>query len=57
MGGYTWYCLPMQKDTVDGAIVWKRTQHMRAGTTAAVEKHVRLLFSVKNAKLYSFWIE
>ena len=50
-------CVPMREDTVRGAIVWKRTRRVPAGTTAAIKRHVRLLFSIKNAKLYSFWIE
>ena len=39
------------------AIAWETTDHLPAGTTKAINKHVRLLFELKDARLYSFWIE
>ena len=40
-------------DTTRGRIAWKKAQHL----AVADGDHVRLVFELKNAKLYSFWIE
>ncbi len=45
--------IALKKGTTRGQMVWQGTEHL------SVEKdtHVRLVFELKNATLYSFWIE
>jgi len=50
-------CRPMRKDTVSGAITWAGAAALPAGAGMAIEKHLRLRFEVRNAKLYSFRVE
>jgi hypothetical protein len=52
--GYTLEeAMPLTKDSIKGAMAWKgEKQLLQPGY-----EHVRLLFQLKDAKLYSFWIE
>jgi hypothetical protein len=50
-------CVPMSEDTVKGRITWKNKETVPAETNSDVQKHVRFVFELTNAKLYSFWIE
>jgi len=45
--------LPVSSDTLRGKLAWKGA----ATIPSTGEGHVRLKFEMKNAKLYSFWIE
>jgi hypothetical protein len=52
--GYTLdKAIPLTKDTTKGGIVWKSEKKLMPPG----DEHVRLLFQLKDAKLYSFWIE
>ena len=44
----------MTEDTTKGRMTWKTTDAL---VIPAGNQHVRLVFEMKNAKLYSFWIE
>ncbi|MBN2292204.1 MAG: hypothetical protein JXM70_07250 [Pirellulales bacterium] len=44
---------PLTKDTTRGRMTWKSKSEL----TLPGEKHFRIQFELKNAKLYSFWIE
>jgi len=45
--------IPLAKDTAKGRMSWKAEKEIsRPG-----DSHIRLVFQLKNAKLYSFWIE
>jgi len=46
-------CEPLATDTVASRVVWAGAQTI----DCAGERSVRLAFELKNAKLYSFWIE
>ena len=50
-------CTPVREDTVGGAIKWDRAATLPAGSGTAIEKHLRLQFEVRKAKLYSFRVE
>ena len=50
-------CVPVKRDTLRGRIAWRQTGQLPADSGAPIEKHYRLLFELKNARLYSFWIE
>ncbi len=43
----------IKADTTRGAMVWQGTEYLKC----AREDHVRLVFEMQNAALYSFWIE
>ncbi len=43
----------LTEDTTKGSMVWKS----RARLVPPGDEHIRLLFQLKNARLYSFWIE
>jgi len=45
--------IPLQQSTTHGQMIWNSVQHL----TPPNNDHVRLMFQLKNAKLYSFWIE
>ncbi len=48
-------CQGVTTDTVAGRIQWQDNPQL-PDDTAVPEQHIRLLFEVKNARLYSFWI-
>ena len=50
-------CTALRKGAVCAAIAWEKTDRLPAGANEAINKHIRLLFELKNARLYSFWIE
>ena len=50
-------CTPVRKDTVGGAITWSGAATLPAGSGTAIERHLRLQFEVRKAKLYSFRVE
>jgi hypothetical protein len=50
-------CVPVAADSLRGRIIWRQTNELPAASGSRQEEHVRLRFEVKNAKLYSFWIE
>ena len=46
-------CLPVTKDAVRAPVAWKSSTDIRL----PAGEHIRMKFELKNAKLYSFWIE
>lgn len=47
--------VPMTGDTTKGAMSWRNAKNIKPSGT--LTDHYRLEFEIKNAKLYSFWIE
>jgi hypothetical protein len=47
--------VPMTSDTTKGAMSWQNAKNIKPSST--LKDHYRLKFEIKNAKLYSFWIE
>jgi len=47
----------VKRDTLRGRIAWCQASQLPADSGGSIEKHYRLLFELKNARLYSFWIE
>jgi hypothetical protein len=45
--------VPLAKDTTKGHMVWKSKEEL----PPPGDDHLRIVFQLKNAKLYSFWIE
>ena len=43
----------MTEDATRGGITWRESRHL----PVAGDSHVRLVFQLKNAKLYAFWVE
>ena len=50
-------CAPLRQDTLRGAMTWRQSDDLPGDSGGGIEKHYRLLFELKQAKLYSFWIE
>jgi len=50
-------CVPMTKDVTREQVEWKSHATLPAAPGKKPHEHVRFEFEVKNAKLYSFWIE
>jgi hypothetical protein len=54
VGGYALDdALPLAKDTTKGRMAWKSKEKL----DPPGDGHLRILFQLRNAKLYSFWIE
>ena len=47
--------VPLTYDTTQGAMRWQNAKNLKPSST--LRDHYRLKFEIKNAKLYSFWIE
>jgi hypothetical protein len=45
--------VPVAQDTTKGRVVWKSKEEL----DPPGDDHLRILFQLRNAKLYSFWIE
>ena len=50
-------CEPVKRDTLRGRIAWRQAGQLPGDSGGSTEKHYRLLFELKNARLYSLWIE
>ena len=54
IGGYgESECRGIRTDTTDGEVIWKQNKTL-AGLKG---RYIRLKFALKDAKIYSFWIE
>jgi hypothetical protein len=46
--------VPLAEDTTRGRMVWREASELRSLSEG---EHIRLVFELRNAKLFSFWLE